>query len=399
LRPVSTNPDLPHISEVLCLLFSCGRGSGRSPRAARGCRVVARAMRRASVALFALLAVVRPDASAFARAVDDEDRLPGWRGESYLSSGATQRLRGALGDVASVADDEDTGGLPAPNTIHVDPSRVITLSSSPRAYVYRGFLRRAECDYIVQNSRERLQKSTVVDNDTGKSVPSNIRTSEGTFFSRAADDVIVDIERRIAEWSGVPEDHGEGIQVLRYAVGEKYDPHMDSFHDAFNAVESKGGQRLATVLMYLNDVEEGGETVFPETTEKPHANDPGWSDCARKGVAAKPRKGDALLFFSLDEETQRVDSKSLHAGCPVIKGEKWSATKWMHVLPVKYGHKATFPEGVCDDEDNTCEEWANAGECEKNPAYMIGNKNEDGFCMRSCGKCPEGTKPYPKATT
>ena len=356
-------------------------------------------MRRASVALFALLAVACLDAPALARGVeDDEDRLPGWRGESYLSSGATQRLRGALGDVASVADDEDTGGLPAPNTIHVDPSRVTTLSSSPRAYVYRGFLRRAECDYIVQNSRERLQKSTVVDNDTGKSVPSSIRTSEGTFFSRAADDVIADIERRIAEWSHVPEDHGEGIQVLRYAVGQKYGPHMDAFHDAFNADESKGGQRLATVLMYLNDVEEGGETVFPETTEKPHANDPGWSDCARKGVAVKPRKGDALLFFSMDEARQ-LDWKSTHAGCPVIKGEKWSATKWMHVGPVEYGHKMKFPEGVCDDEDDKCEGWANAGECEKNPAYMIGNKNEDGFCMRSCGKCPEGTKPYPKATT
>ena len=272
-------------------------------------------MRRASVALFALLAVVRPDASAFARAVDDEDRLPGWRGESYLSSGATQRLRGALGDVASVADDEDTGGLPALNTIHVDPSRVITLSSSPRAYVYCGFLRRAECDYIVQNSRERLQKSTVVDNDTGKSVPSNIRTSEGTFFSRAADDVIVDIERRIAEWSGVPEDHGEGIQVLRYAVGEKVRSPHGLLSRRFQRGGVQGRQRLATVLMYLNDVEEGGETVFPETTEKPHANDPGWSDCARERSGGEAEEGETPCCSSRwMRKRSGWDSKSLHAG-------------------------------------------------------------------------------------
>lgn len=57
-------------------------------------------------------------------------------------------------------------------------------------------------------------------------------------------------------------ENGEDIQVLRYEEGQKYEPHYDYFSDKVNIV--RGGHRLATVLMYLSDVEKGGETVFPE---------------------------------------------------------------------------------------------------------------------------------------
>ena len=77
--------------------------------------------------------------------------------------------------------------------------------------------------------------------------------------------MIADIGRRDREWSHVPVDNGEGIQVPRYRVGQEYRPHMDAFSDAFNQAEDKGGQRVATVLMYLTDVEEGSEAVFPYT--------------------------------------------------------------------------------------------------------------------------------------
>ena len=388
-----------------------------SPRVARslsgGGRF--RTMRRSTAAaLFLLLACL--DARA-ARAAGEAVRLPGWQNGVYLSSGATQRLRGAWGSggssagggvntgalgsttastaavgVGASSDSEDTGGLPVPDTIHVDPSKVTQISWEPRAYLYRGFLRRAECDYIIQTSASQLRKSTVVDNDTGKSVPSAIRTSDGSFIARGADEVIADIERRIAEWSHVPVEHGEGMQVLRYEVGQKYEAHMDAFSDAFNQDDSKGGQRVATVLMYLSDVEEGGETVFPHTREKPHADDDDFSPCARQGVAVKARRGDALLFWSMDTGG-KLDLKSTHAGCSVVRGVKWSATKWMHVGAFAVGHKMPFAPGVCDDEEAQCAAWARAGECEKNPSYMVGLPHEDGHCMRSCGKCPAGSRP------
>lgn len=65
----------------------------------------------------------------------------------------------------------------------------------------------------------------------------------------------------------IPADHGEGLQVLHYQKGEKYEPHWDYFQDQVN--QQNGGQRVATLLMYLTNVEEGGETVFPRSHEKP----------------------------------------------------------------------------------------------------------------------------------
>ena len=267
--------------------------------------------------------------SNLGRTQQGEGRLPGWLGETHTTSSSSSSsgglLRGGGGggggggtstDSSFGGDEEDDGGgggLPALNSIHVDPSRVTHLSWAPRAYLYRGFLRKAECDYIVEQAKPKMEKSTVVDNNTGKSVPSTIRTSDGMFFTREPDDIIADIERRIAEWTHIPLENGEGIQVLRYREGQKYEEHMDAFHDKFNVGEDKGGQRVATVLMYLSEPEQGGETVFPHTKERPHRNDPAWSSCAQEGVSVKARKGDALLFWSMDN-VQNLDHKSTHAG-------------------------------------------------------------------------------------
>ena len=95
--------------------------------------------------------------------------------------------------------------------------------------------------------------------------------------------------------SHIPEDNGEGMQILHYVNGQKYEPHHDYFHDTVNPQKSNGGQRVATMLMYLTTVEEGGETVFPNAAEKVEGDN--WSDCAKKGLAVHIVKGDALLFF------------------------------------------------------------------------------------------------------
>lgn len=96
-----------------------------------------------------------------------------------------------------------------------------------------------------------MTKSSVVDNDTGKSVDSNIRTSTGMFFNHAEDDVIARVEKRVAQVTMIPVEHQEGMQVLHYRDGQKYEPHFDYFHDPVNARAENGGQRVVTVLMYL----------------------------------------------------------------------------------------------------------------------------------------------------
>ena len=111
-----------------------------------------------------------------------------------------------------------------------------------------------------------MTKSTVVDASTGKSVDSLVRTSSGTFLDRGQDRVVKAVEQRIAVSTMIPEENGEGFQILRYEHGQHYSEHLDWFHDQFNAKPETGGNRVATLLMYLSDVLEGGETVFPSST-------------------------------------------------------------------------------------------------------------------------------------
>ncbi|XP_042016704.1 probable prolyl 4-hydroxylase 3 isoform X2 [Salvia splendens] len=246
--------------------------------------------------------------------------------------------------------------------------RTEVVSWEPRAFIYHNFLSKEECEYLINRATPHMVKSTVVDSETGKSVDSrfvfkaiipscvshlcfittvlsillltlrckgkttsflSVRTSYGTFFKRGQDKVIRAIEKRIADYTLIPVEHGEGLHVLHYKVGQKYNPHFDYFVDEFNT--RNGGQRIATLLMYLSDVEEGGETVFPAAKGN-ISSVAGWngmSECAKKGVSVKPKMGDALLFWSMHPDAT-LDPSSLHGSCPVIKGDKWSCTKWMH---------------------------------------------------------------------
>ncbi|KAJ7944108.1 Prolyl 4-hydroxylase alpha-like protein [Quillaja saponaria] len=208
------------------------------------------------------------------------------------------------------------------------------ISWEPRAIVYHNFLTKEECEYLINMAKPHMRKSTVVDSETGKSKDSRVRTSSGTFLARGRDKVIRKIEKRIADFTFLPVEHGEGLQVLHYEVGQKYEHHYDYFLDDFNT--NNGGQRIATVLMYLTDVEEGGETVFPAAKGN-FSSVPWWnelSECGKRGLSVKPKMGDALLFWSMKPDAT-LDPSSLHGGCPVIKGNKWSSTKWIRVNEYK----------------------------------------------------------------
>jgi len=268
----------------------------------------------------------------------------------------------------------------------IDPTRIRTISlNAPRAFVYEGFLTDEECDHILALSKGHLHKSGVVDAKTGGSTTSDIRTSTGTFISRAHDPTITAIEERIELWSQIPVDHGEALQVLRYENGQEYKAHFDYFFH-------KGGKRnnrIATVLLYLSDVEEGGETVFPNTDVPTDRDRSQYSECGNGGKSVKARKGDALLFWSMKPGGE-LDPGSSHAGCPVIKGVKWTATKWMHVNAIgKHGddvHKIFYEGGPqatesCKDTDDACRGWAESGECDKNPGFMLKS------CAMSCRAC------------
>ncbi|KAK9077750.1 hypothetical protein SSX86_006087 [Deinandra increscens subsp. villosa] len=266
----------------------------------------------------------------------------------------------------------------------VNPSKVKQVSWKPRAFVYEGFLTEDECDHIISLAKSELKRSAVADHLSGASKLSEVRTSSGMFISKNKDLIVSGIEDKIATWTFLPKVNGEDMQVLRYEEGQKYEPHFDYFSDPVNI--ARGGHRIATVLMYLSDVEKGGETVFPSAEESSRhktSKPDDLSECAMKGIAVKPRKGDALLFFNLDPNA-KPDVMSLHGGCPVLQGEKWSATKWIHVDSFD---KVIDHGGNCKDMNANCERWAALGECTKNVEYMVGTPEFPGYCRRSCKLC------------
>ena len=239
-----------------------------------------------------------------------------------------------------------------------------------------------------------MQRSSVVDSVSGGSVVDQIRTSSGTFLAPNQDEVLAAIQMRVAELSMLPQENQEALQVLHYGLSEKYGAHMDTFFDARHIGEENGGQRAATALMFLNEPEEGGETVFPNVAA---TNDgPGWSPCAREALAHKPKTGDLILFWSLTP-TGEIDPGTTHTACPVIRGEKWSAPLWIRQGPFQPSSRkgATSPSGQqvagdsCVDLHPECGGWAASGECKRNAAYMVG---ERGQCLKACKACPYPTR-------
>ncbi|CAI7739256.1 unnamed protein product [Closterium sp. NIES-53] len=167
--------------------------------------------------------------------------------------------------------------------VHIpDVSKVQRLAWKPRAFLFPQFLSEAECDYIVNYSRPRMERSTVLSN-SGKSVQDSIRTSDGSFIVKYENPVIRRIEERVAAWTFLPIENQEAMQVLRYRDGQEYGAHWDYIDPA--KAPTPGGPRYATVLMYLSNVEKGGETAFPESEEDTVLKDDSWSDCGKKGIA------------------------------------------------------------------------------------------------------------------
>ena len=194
--------------------------------------------------------------------------------------------------------------------------KVVTVLASmqnPRIVILEGFLSDDECDAMIELAKPKMKRSKTVVNETGGEQVHEARTSEGMFFHRGENELVKTIETRIAKLVNWPVEHGEGLQVLHYKPGAEYKPHYDYFdpaHAGSMTILQRGGQRLGTVLLYLNNPEKGGGTIFPDAG----------------GFEASPRKGNAV-FFSYSKP--HPDSKSLHGGSPVIAGEKWVATKWL----------------------------------------------------------------------
>ena len=202
----------------------------------------------------------------------------------------------------------------APLEIEAIDRRVQVLQTmrNPRVVVFGSLLSDEECDGLIAAARVRLARSLTVETQTGGEVLNVDRTSDGMFFERGENAIVARLEARIAALLRWPVEFGEGLQVLRYRPGAEYRPHYDYFDPAEPGTPTilrRGGQRVATLVMYLQAPEQGGATTFPDV-----------------GLEVGPVRGTGV-FFSYDRPDPAT--RTLHGGAPVLLGEKWVATKWL----------------------------------------------------------------------
>lgn len=202
----------------------------------------------------------------------------------------------------------------SPEQLLAVPQRQV-LSESPRIVVFPGFATAAECDWAIERARDGLKRATVFNTNTGDQTYDSARDNSAVEFQLPDMDVVLEVLRgRISAATHLPVPIFEPLQVLHYSVGEQFHPHHD-FLDPdvpeFAELLRRFGQRIATVLVYLNDEYEGGETVFPKL-----------------GIRFRGRRGDALFFTNVDR-SGHPDRSTTHAGKPPTSGEKWIISQWI----------------------------------------------------------------------
>lgn len=181
---------------------------------------------------------------------------------------------------------------------------IIARVEEPLIVILGNVLSDEECDELIRLSRDKMNRSKIgVTHEVNE-----IRTSSSMFFQENENDIITKIEKRISSIMNIPIEHGDGIQILKYTPGQEYKAHFDFFTSTSKPIKNN---RISTIVMYLNDVEHGGETFFPKLN-----------------FSVSPQKGMAV-YFEYFYNDKNVNELTLHGGAPVITGEKWVASQWM----------------------------------------------------------------------
>lgn len=196
------------------------------------------------------------------------------------------------------------------------PKRRI-LSEQPRLCDFEAFASPAECEWVTSRFRSRLSRARVWDEASGLHKEDPGRTASAMELWPTEMDVAIEVlVARIAAATGLPKAIFEVPQVIHYSVGEEFRPHHDYFDPETLAAEiARGGQRIGTFLIYLNEDFDGGETEF-----------------ANAGFAYRGREGDGLFFANVLPDG-RPDPLTVHAGRPPSRGEKWIFSQWIRDRP------------------------------------------------------------------
>lgn len=199
------------------------------------------------------------------------------------------------------------------------------VNDDPLVEVLENYVSDEEVAHLLCAARDQLQRAVVSSSEGG--IESAGRTGQNCWVKHDHDPVIDQLTTRISKLVGIPLDRAESIQVVHYGHGQEYAPHFDAW-DADTArgqrCMARGGQRLVTCLIYLNDVSEGGGTCFPKLD-----------------LEVRAVKGRMVIFHNCHSGTNIRHPDSLHGGMPVLAGEKWACNLWFRESI--YQQKRTAP--------------------------------------------------------
>lgn len=193
------------------------------------------------------------------------------------------------------------------------------LSQAPRVGAVGGFATPAECAWLIATGRGGLARAKVYLKAEEAEVASSRTNSEADYSYLTMTVTLRLVRERIAAALGASSKLFEGTKLLHYAPGEAFAPHVDFQMPSTPALAreiAQRGQRVATFLLYLNEDYEGGETEFP-----------------RLPLRFRGATGDALLFANV-EPSGAPDFRTIHAGLPPTRGEKWLLSQWVRDKPV-----------------------------------------------------------------
>ena len=180
-------------------------------------------------------------------------------------------------------------------------------------YIINNIITEEEAKYIIKKANSKFEDSLVLDDKIEGKLNTDVRKSK-TAWMHKDDPLIFNIMTRIANMVNIPIENAESLQVVKYGPNGYYKHHHDSCCDEAKSCHDfikDGGQRIKTVLIYLNDDFTEGETDFPVLNKK-----------------IKPPKYSAVVFNPLAKDSNKCHPKALHAGLPVKSGIKYVANLW-----------------------------------------------------------------------
>ncbi|XP_073251115.1 prolyl 4-hydroxylase subunit alpha-1-like isoform X1 [Porites lutea] len=200
-----------------------------------------------------------------------------------------------------------------PPRLKIRPAKIERVFVKPEIFLFRDILSDVEMEVIKELAAPRLRRATIQHPVTGKLEYAAYRISKSGWLKDTDHELIRRVSRRFEDVTGLTMDTAEELQIVNYGIAGHYEPHFDHAREHEDKFSSLGtGNRIATVLAYMSDVEAGGGTVFTQV-----------------GTTLFPSKGDAAFWWNL-KRSGIGDASTRHAGCPVLVGQKWVANKWIH---------------------------------------------------------------------